>query len=208
MPVWFEQLKNWRSFVVLSLDDDNDDDNDDELFCTMVDRRKVFSLISSREHCQRSSPSWISDTASSEQGLDLRRGLVEWSCAVVITTTPRRHFNKMNVVSKIQKIMFRESYCMWPHNFYMTIICKQLFEKFHFEFLHVFNFFPVLEIKKLVLVGKILWLFYIILHIWLTLSFPLFRWAGENTDLPSDRNIPKVVGVNLAFTRTFLKNIQ
>ena len=30
--------------------------------CGMVDRRKAFSLISSRDHCQRSSPSWISDT--------------------------------------------------------------------------------------------------------------------------------------------------
>ena len=30
--------------------------------CGMVDRRKVFSLISSRDHCQRSSPSRISDT--------------------------------------------------------------------------------------------------------------------------------------------------
>ena len=28
----------------------------------MVDRRKAFSLISSRDHCQRSSPSRISDT--------------------------------------------------------------------------------------------------------------------------------------------------
>ena len=30
--------------------------------CGMVDQRKVFSLISSRDHCQRSSPSRISDT--------------------------------------------------------------------------------------------------------------------------------------------------
>ena len=30
-------------------------------FCGMVDRRKVFSLISSRDHCQRSSPSRICD---------------------------------------------------------------------------------------------------------------------------------------------------
>ena len=30
--------------------------------CGMVDRRKVFSLISSRDHCQRSSPSRISNT--------------------------------------------------------------------------------------------------------------------------------------------------
>ena len=35
------------------------DDND---FCGMVDRRKAFSLIYSRDHCQRSSPSLISDT--------------------------------------------------------------------------------------------------------------------------------------------------
>ena len=36
----------------------------DELncFCGMVDRRKAFSLISSRDHCQRSSPSRICDT--------------------------------------------------------------------------------------------------------------------------------------------------
>ena len=31
-------------------------------FCCMVDRRKAFSPISSRDHCQRSSPSQISDT--------------------------------------------------------------------------------------------------------------------------------------------------
>ena len=31
-------------------------------FCGMVDRQKVFSLISNWDHCQRSSPSRISDT--------------------------------------------------------------------------------------------------------------------------------------------------
>ena len=30
-------------------------------FCGMVDRRKAYSLISSRDHCHRSSPSRISD---------------------------------------------------------------------------------------------------------------------------------------------------
>ena len=44
------------------------DDDDDESFCGMVDRRKVFSLISSRDYCQRSSPSQISDTLRA--GLD------------------------------------------------------------------------------------------------------------------------------------------
>ena len=62
-------------------------------FCSMVDRRKTFSLISSRDHCQRSSPSWVSDTprAGFEPAQSLSSDLLEWSCAVVITTTPRRH---------------------------------------------------------------------------------------------------------------------
>ena len=65
-----------------------------ELFCGMVYRRKAFSLISSRHHCQRSSPSRISDTprAGFETAQNLSSGLVEWSCAVVITTIPRRQY--------------------------------------------------------------------------------------------------------------------
>ena len=35
-------------------------------FCGMVDRQKTFSLISSRDHCQRSSPSQFSDTLEAE----------------------------------------------------------------------------------------------------------------------------------------------
>ena len=60
-------------------------------FCCMVDRRRLYSLISSRDHCQRSSPSWISDTPRTgfETAQSLSSGLVEWSCAVVITTTSR-----------------------------------------------------------------------------------------------------------------------
>ena len=58
-----------------------------------VDRRKTFSLISSRDHCQRSSPSRISDTpqAGFEHAQNLSLGLVEWSYAVVIIITPQRH---------------------------------------------------------------------------------------------------------------------
>ena len=68
-------------------------------FCGMVDRRKAFSLISSRDHCQRSSPSRISDTprAGFEPAQNLSSGLVESSCAVVITTTPRRHNDTSDV---------------------------------------------------------------------------------------------------------------
>ena len=48
-------------------------------FCGMVDRRKAFSLIFSRDHCQRSSPSRISDTprAGFEPAQNLSSGLVE-----------------------------------------------------------------------------------------------------------------------------------
>ena len=62
-------------------------------FCGMVDQRKVFSLISSRDHCHRSSPLQISDMprAGFEPAQNLSSGSVEWSCAVVITTKPWRH---------------------------------------------------------------------------------------------------------------------
>ena len=75
-----------------NLDDDEDDD-DDDLFCDMVNRRKAFSIISSRGHFQRSSPSWISDTsrAGFEPAQNLSSGFDEWSCAVVITTAPQPH---------------------------------------------------------------------------------------------------------------------
>ena len=48
--------------------------------------------ISSRGYCQRSSPSRISDMprAGDEPAQNLSSGSVEWSCAVVITTTPWR----------------------------------------------------------------------------------------------------------------------
>ena len=48
-------------------------------FCGMVDGRKAFSVISSQSHCQRSSPSQISDTprAEFEPAQNLSPGLVE-----------------------------------------------------------------------------------------------------------------------------------
>ena len=59
-------------------------------FCGIVDQQKAFSLISSQDHCQRSSPSRISDTpwAEFEPVQNLNSGFVECSCEVVITTTP------------------------------------------------------------------------------------------------------------------------
>ena len=58
---------------------EDDDDDDDELFCGMVDGRKPFSLISSRDHRQRSLPSRISDMPRARFGPEqnLSSGLVE-----------------------------------------------------------------------------------------------------------------------------------
>ena len=70
----------------------------------MVDWRKAFNLISSRDNCKRSSPSRISDNSGTprvgfEPAQNLSSDLLEWSCAVARTATPRRHsknewFNK------------------------------------------------------------------------------------------------------------------
>ena len=53
-------------------------DDDKLFFCGMIDRRKTLSLISSRDHCQKSSPSRISDTprAEFEPAQNLSSGLV------------------------------------------------------------------------------------------------------------------------------------
>ena len=61
-------------------------------FCGMVDQRKVYSLISSQNHYQRSLPSWISHTprAGFEPVQNINLGLVEWRCGVV-KKVQRRH---------------------------------------------------------------------------------------------------------------------
>ena len=50
-------------------------------FCKMVDQLKAFSLISSKDHCQRFLPSQISDMpqAGVEPAQNQSSGLVEWS---------------------------------------------------------------------------------------------------------------------------------
>ena len=63
-------------------------------FCGITDRRKEFNLIPSRDHCQGSSPSRISDTPPTgfQCAQKLSSDLVEWGCAAVIATIPRRHY--------------------------------------------------------------------------------------------------------------------
>ena len=82
-------------------------------FCGMVDGRKVVSLISSRDHCQRSSPSRISDTSrvGLEPAQNLSSGFVEWSCAVAITTTIQHHSLGLVVRSNVLHWIF--NLCHW-----------------------------------------------------------------------------------------------
>ena len=77
-------------------------------FCGMVDQRKVFSLISSPDQCQRSSPSRISDMlqAGFEPVQNLGSGLVEQSCAVVITTTQQRRIYFLYRAKEITKKVY------------------------------------------------------------------------------------------------------
>ena len=80
-----DDSKNYKNFhVMLMMMVEN-------CFCVIVDWRKVFSLISCRDHCQRCSPVQISHTlpVGFEPAPNLTLGLVEWSCAVVATNTPR-----------------------------------------------------------------------------------------------------------------------
>ena len=89
-------------------------------FCDMVDGRKAFSLISSWDHCQRSSLLWISNTprAGFEPAQNLSADLVEWSCAVVLTTTPRHQQINYTVISNYQCFDYESSIALF--NFFST----------------------------------------------------------------------------------------
>ena len=67
--------------------------DDDELFLWYGWLKKAISLISSRDHCLRSSPSRISEMpqAEHEPAQNLISGFVELSFPVRITTIPQRH---------------------------------------------------------------------------------------------------------------------
>ena len=57
-----------------------------------------------------------------------------------------RHFHRtiikqMNIITKMQKIIFTKNYYMQPYKFYiLSLAIKQLPEKLNSEFLHAFNF--------------------------------------------------------------------
>ena len=79
-------------------------DDDEELFLWYGWPTKDVNPISSWDHCQRFSPSRISDTPRGglEPVQNLSVGLVEWSYSAVITATLRRH-NLKNCVHSMPK---------------------------------------------------------------------------------------------------------
>ena len=106
-------------------------------FCGMVDRRKAFSLISSLDHCQRSSPSRISNTlrAGFQPAQNLSSGFVEGSCAVVITTTswPHRKWIIFNSKSSASGCCLVVAWLFV--NFSLPLLIKVLLIKRFFSFL-------------------------------------------------------------------------
>ena len=103
-------------------------------FCGMVDRRNGFSLISSRNHCQRSLPSPISDTPRAEfepvQGLS--SGFVEWSCAVVITGACSYPYMQNDWERKIQLCWVKQGRTSeWWNEFDKEVQDSDLQENFH-----------------------------------------------------------------------------
>ena len=71
-----------------------------------------------------------------------------------------QYFNKSTLSQKCKISCSLKTTCSHIIFTWLSPAVKQLLEKFHFEFLHAFNF-P----NKLALVGKILWRFDILLHI-------------------------------------------
>ena len=73
------------------------------------------------------------------------------------------HLKKYKIAFSLETAVCKDMIFIW-----LTPAMKQLLEKHCFEFLHTLNFSCTWRnIKKLVVVGKLLWRFDNILHIWL-----------------------------------------
>ena len=92
-------------------------------FCGMFDWWKVLSLISSWDHCQRSSQSQISNMpwAGFEPVQNLSSGLVEWSCAVVVKEYKNNIFQNKNNIFQINLKMGEA----WNDDYSIAIIQRK-----------------------------------------------------------------------------------
>ena len=97
-------------------------------FCGRVDRQKAFSFISSWDHRQRSSPLRISNTswAGFEPAQNLSSGIVEWSCAVVITTMYSFNFQIRPIPTKNQNLSSENSLLLSGSGFIFKLDFKVL----------------------------------------------------------------------------------
>ena len=78
------------------------------IFAEWLTNVRRWSLICSRDHYRRFSPSQISDTPRPVfEPAQNGSGFVEWSCAVVITTTPH---NLLYICSSFDKFYLRTTY--------------------------------------------------------------------------------------------------
>ena len=101
-------------------------------YCDMVDQRKGYNLISIRDYCRKSSPSWISDPSRArfQPSQNLSSGFVEWRCTVMIITTPWL-FNSSN--SKLVRIILFTDHLSLSA-IHLLLIVKSKLSKFNFVF--------------------------------------------------------------------------
>ena len=92
-------------------------------FCGMFDWWKALSLISSWDHCQRSSQAQISNMpwAGFEPVQNLSSGLVEWSCAVVVKEYKNNIFQNKNNIFQINLKMGEA----WNDDYSIAIIQRK-----------------------------------------------------------------------------------
>ena len=95
-----------------------------------------------------------------------------WICAIeLIKVVPKyfycKTFEYADITLKTQNSIFIENHCVWGYNFCMTVTHKEIACAKTSFLIPALSIFPTLETKMLSLVGKILWHFDIILHIWL-----------------------------------------
>ena len=100
----------------------------DELFFGMADRRKAISLISKRDHCQKSSPSWIIDMprAGFEPAKNLNSSFVEWRCAIMISTILRRHGSTTPILLLSHYGTFLLELINFAKQFLLTVTIKKI----------------------------------------------------------------------------------
>ena len=109
------------------------------------------------------------------------------------------HLIKCNTIYNLEKLNSRELYHMQLSLNMINLRVKVITRKILMIMFSTGNWYigyPVLlHLKQKFVFSSI------------TLSLPVPRWTGHNTDLPLDSNISKTVRVNIAFALNILKRI-